>query len=381
MHRDVVRAHGDNLVKAPCKARGRILGKACDEIHVDVREARGAHLLHGAADIVRRVAAADGRKHVILHRLGVDGNARGVVRAQHAQLFFVDRVGAARLDRQLGETHKVKILLKLCEKAIHLIGRQRGRRAAAHVEGLDVQPHLAHELPCGGDLVKERLKIRLDEREGLFHALGDEAAIGAARGAEGNADIERNIVRLQLRRRADAGVRRLDGKAGAGGLHAVKLLKLPLRLRLSTLTDQRERDLCRAHAREASPRGGDAEQILRRAEKADADGMAALSLFFIVCAGEGIIVAVGGGAAVDAKLRRHLHALVLFGERHAHPVRVGRFVDRAVDGLFAGEEREQALLQSVFFIMPNELNFHVNKSFIAVPGADTGSWPFRAPGS
>ena len=109
--------------------------------------------------------------------------------------------------------------------------------------------------------------------------------------------------------------------------------------------------------------------------------MAALSLFFIVRAGEGIIVAVGGGAAVDAKLRRHLHALVLFGERHAHPVRVGRFVDRAVDGLFAGEEREQALLQSVFFIMPNELNFHVNKSFIAVPGADTGSWPFRAPGS
>ena len=190
VHRNVVRAHGDNLVKAPCKARGRILGKACDEIHVDVREARAPDLFHRAANIVRRVAAADGRKHVILHRLGVDGNARGVVRAQHAQLFFVDRVGAARLDRQLGETRKVKILLKLCEKAIHLIGRQRGRRAAAHVEGLDVQPHLAHELPRGGDLVKERFEVGLDEREGLFHALGDEAAIGAARGAEGNADVE-----------------------------------------------------------------------------------------------------------------------------------------------------------------------------------------------
>ena len=43
---------------------------------------------------------------------------------------------------------------------------------------------------------------------------------------------------------------------------------------------------------------------------------------------------------VDAKLRRHLHALVLFGERHARPARVGGFVDRAVNGLFAGEERE-----------------------------------------
>ena len=340
VHRDVVRAHGDDFVKAPCKALGRILGQARDEVHVDVREVRGAHLLHGTADVVRRMAAADGRKHVILHRLGIDGNARGVVRAQHAQLLFIDRVGAACLDRQFGEICKVEVLLELCEQTVHLAGRQRGRRAAAHVEGLDVQPHLAHELPRGGDLVKERLEVRLHEREGLFHALRHKAAIRAARGAEGDADVKRNVVRFQLRRRADAGVRRLDGEAGAGGLHAVKLLKLPLGLRLSALADERERDLCRAHARETAPCGGDAEKVLRRAEKADADGVAALAFLFIVRAGEGIIVAVGGGAAVDAELRRHLHAIILFRERHARPVRVGRFIDRAVDGLFAGEERQ-----------------------------------------
>jgi len=68
--------------------------------------------------------------------------------------------------------------------------------------------------------------------------------------------------------------------------------------------------------------------------------VAALSFFFILRAGEGIVVAVGGGLAVHAQLRRHLHALVLFGERHARPARVGGFVDRAVNGLFAGEERE-----------------------------------------
>ena len=71
-----------------------------------------------------------------------------------------------------------------------------------------------------------------------------------------------------------------------------------------------------------------------------ADGVTALSFFFILRAGEGIVVAVGGGLAVHAQLRRHLHALVLFGERHARPARVGGFVDRAVNGLFAGEERE-----------------------------------------
>lgn len=157
MHRDVVRAHRDDLVETSGKALGRILGETRDEVHVDVREVGGAHLLHRAADVVRRVAAADGREDVVLHRLGVDGNARGVVRAQHAQLLFIDRVGAARLDRQLGETIEIKILLKLCEETVHLVGRQRGRRAAAHVEGLDVQPHLSHELPRRGDLVKERL--------------------------------------------------------------------------------------------------------------------------------------------------------------------------------------------------------------------------------
>ena len=71
-----------------------------------------------------------------------------------------------------------------------------------------------------------------------------------------------------------------------------------------------------------------------------ADGVTALSFFFILRAGEGVVVAVGGGLAVHAQLRRHLHALVLFGERHARPARVGGFVDRAVNGLFAGKERE-----------------------------------------
>ena len=112
VHRDVVRAHRDDLVETSGKALGRVLGQTCDEVHVDVREARGAHLLHRAADVVRRVAAADGREDVVLHRLGVDGNARGVVRAQHAQLFGVDGVGAACLDRELGEITEVKILLQ-----------------------------------------------------------------------------------------------------------------------------------------------------------------------------------------------------------------------------------------------------------------------------
>ena len=44
--------------------------------------------------------------------------------------------------------------------------------------------------------------------------------------------------------------------------------------------------------------------------------------------------------AAFGRAGRAVHALVLFGERHARPARVGGFVDRAVNGLFAGEERE-----------------------------------------
>ena len=100
--------------------------------------------------------------------------------------------------------------------------------------------------------------------------------------------------------------------------------------------------------------------------------MAALALLFVVRAGEGIAVAVGGGFAVHAQLRRHLYGLAVLGERYARPACVDGLVDHAVDGLFAGEERQQALLQRVFFIMPNELYFHVNGPLCAQRLADIG---------
>ena len=187
---DVVRAHGEHLVKTAAEALGRVLGKTGDKVHIDVGEACGHHLAHGAADVVRRVAAADGGKDAVLHRLGVDGNAGDAVCAEDGELFGVDGVGAARLDGGLRKGGEIEAPLEPCEQAVHLLRRERGRRAAAHVEGLDMQAEGADHRARLLDLVEEGGEVGLDEGEGLLHALRDEAAVGAAGRAERDADIE-----------------------------------------------------------------------------------------------------------------------------------------------------------------------------------------------
>ena len=77
--------------------------------------------------------------------------------------------------------------------------------------------------------------------------------------------------------------------------------------------------------------------------------MTALPFLFVVRAGEGIAVAVGGG----------------FAAAGCRPARV-LVRDGAVDGPLVGKEGEQALLDRVFFIMPNELELHKGvRSFLS----------------
>ena len=65
--------------------------------------------------------------------------------------------------------------------------RQQLRSKAAQPQ--NPQPQVPHR-PCRpGNFSQQRLQIRLHEPEALLHRLGHEAAIGAAGGAEGNADV------------------------------------------------------------------------------------------------------------------------------------------------------------------------------------------------
>ena len=363
---DVVRAHGEHLVEAAAEALGRVLGKTGDEVHVDVGEACRHHLAHGAADVVRRVAAADGGEDAVLHRLGVDGNAGDAVCAEDGELFGVDGVGAARLDGGLRKGGEIEAPLEPCEQTVHLLRRERGRRAAAHVEGLDMQAEGADHRARLLDLVEKGGEVGLDEGEGLLHALRDEAAVGAAGRAERDADVERDVVRLEVVLHAKSRFGGLEREAGAPRRDGVDLLKLGEdgggRL---ALTQKRHGDLARAHAGETAPCGGDAKDLLRRAEEAQAQREAALPFLFVVRAGEGIAVAVGGGFAAAAQLSGDADAVRVLGQRDARRARV-LVRDGAVDGPLVGEEGEQALLDRVFFIMPNELELHKGvRSFLS----------------
>ena len=59
-------------------------------------------------DVLRGVAAADIAQHFIGEGLRVDGNARGAVLFDDAQLFSVGAVGAARLHGVLIKSSQIK---------------------------------------------------------------------------------------------------------------------------------------------------------------------------------------------------------------------------------------------------------------------------------
>ena len=93
--------------------------------------------------------------------------------------------------------------------------------------------------------------------------------------------------------------------------------------------------------------------------------MTALPFLFVVRAGEGIAVAVGGGFAAAAQLGGDADAVRVLGQRDARRARV-LVRDGTVDGPRVGKEGEQALLDRVFFIMPNELELHKGvRSFLS----------------
>ena len=89
--------------------------------------------------------------------------------------------------------------------------------------------------------------------------------------------------------------------------------------------------------------------------------MAALPLPFVLCAGEGIAVAVGGGGAAVRQLCGDADGICILAEGDACPAFI-RFLHGAVNWPFVRKEREQALLDRIFFIMPDELKLHKGRS-------------------
>ena len=152
-------------------------------------KAHGGGKGHGFFNVRRRVPPPDGLQDAVLQGLGIHADAVAAVVQKHLQLLPVNGIGPSGLDTVFRAAGKVKVMIQVGQEPVHLVGGEGGRRAAAHVKALHPQPQVPHR-PCRpGNFSQQRLQIRLHEPEALLHRLGHEAAIGAAGGAEGNADV------------------------------------------------------------------------------------------------------------------------------------------------------------------------------------------------
>ena len=232
-------------------------------------KAHGRGQGHGVLNVPGGVAAADGLEHGVLQGLGVDADAVGPVVQQHLELVPGDGVGPSGLDAVFHAAGQVKTAVQVGQQPVHLLGRQGGGGAAAHIEGLDAQARLPDHLRGVGDLPAQHIQIRLHQPQGFFHRLGHEAAIGAAGGAEGNADVQGDVLRAQVRLGPQARLGRFHRQTAAGRGDVVGVPQNAAGLgRGLALLQQTGRQLAGADARQRPPAGGDAGDLPCRLEKA-----------------------------------------------------------------------------------------------------------------
>ena len=357
---DVVRAEGQALVQRAAEALRCVGGQSGDEIHVHMGEAHGGGQRHGRLDVRRRVPAADGPQHRVLHGLGVDADAVGTVIQQHLQLLPGDGVGAACLDAVLRAARQIKALVQMGQQVIHLLRRQSGGRTAAHIEGLDAQTRLRHHAGGVGDLLLQRRQIRLHQAEGLLHRGGDKAAVGAAGGAERDAHIERYLVGQQRTLGRQSRTGRLNGQTAALRRDEVGVAQDAICLTLrSALLQHGTGQLAGADAGERPPAGGDAGDVPRRLEERQLQGALTQTLPLVLIGGVrkssagdaprrfAVIVKGGDAGGIAAALRQgHEGAVILPGS------------GGLVDGALLRKEGQQALLNGVAIVVATELQLH-----------------------
>ena len=242
---------------------------------------------------------------------------------------------------------------------IHLPGGQRGGGAAAHVEGLDAQACVLHHLSRQRDLPLQRLQIRLHQLEGALHRLRDEAAIGAARGAEGDADVQGDVVGSERLLGGDARLSRLDAHAAAGRGYLIGAVQLTVGLTGRHAAAQQPcRQLGGPHAGQAAPRGDAAQNFHRCLEKAHFQRPLPQSLLLI-----------GGQRGVDAHAGKTAALPSLIPDTggrggvgiplgELHPCAAVLLRLRIVDRTLVGEEGQQVLLDGVAVVMTGKDQLH-----------------------
>ena len=131
------------------------------------------------------------------------------------KLFQIQRIRAAALYGEFHAPGQIEIVPDDAQQALHLRGGEGRGGAAADVEGADGSPGLRQKSARDRNFLFQRPQIGLQQFRFPADGAADEAAIGAAGGAERNADVQRQIAGLQHIHRPDCGDRAVDGQPAA----------------------------------------------------------------------------------------------------------------------------------------------------------------------
>ena len=134
-------------------------------------------------------------------------------------------------------------------------------RPASTVEGAPCQPRLPQRPAGGVHLLQQQLEIGLHQLQRPAHVSGDEGAIGAAGGAEGDAHIDGDLLFSQLPLGGQGGPGAVGGQGGPDGGDPIFPLQLGDGLRLCGPGEHGPGgQLHRAHPGESPPGGLLAQQ-------------------------------------------------------------------------------------------------------------------------
>ena len=136
------------------------------------------------------MTAANALQHLVVHGLGIDGNAADLVGGHNPQFFLGDGLGPAGLHGIFPAGRPVKVGIHRREQRLQLLLVEGGGSAAADIDAAQGDVVFPQQLSGRLHLLQQAVHIGLHHMAPSSHIVADEGAVAALCRAEGDADIQ-----------------------------------------------------------------------------------------------------------------------------------------------------------------------------------------------
>ena len=179
MHCKRIRRQSPNLLQCAVHILQRLLGKSHDQIHIDVVKAQLPGHVKFLLHHVHSVAASDEIQGLLVHSLGIDGDAGDAVGLKNRKLLPGDAVRPSRLHGKFQGMLRVKQLLHTFQKPIQFLCLQGCGSPASYVDRIQRPP--GHPARGVRELLKQGIQIKPCPSLPLAHRIGREGAVQTGR--------------------------------------------------------------------------------------------------------------------------------------------------------------------------------------------------------